>query len=117
MHLFSYLIFLVGLKAGTYFHDLLTKERIIFGSLAYSLLLLLAATSFDIVIRNLGRAWLLLHRLIYLIAGLVVLHVFLSSKGNFAFAFFFFCAYLILFGLRVKKALIRTKPRLPSSRA
>ncbi|MBC10268.1 MAG: hypothetical protein CMQ39_08905 [Gammaproteobacteria bacterium] len=104
LHLLSYLIFLGGLEVGTYFHDLMTKKRIIFGSLAYFFLFLLAATSFDSAVRNLAKVWSLLHRLVYFIAGLVVLHVFLSSKANFAFAFFFFCAYLILIGLRLQKA-------------
>ena len=90
LHLLSYLIFLGGLEVGTYFHDLMTKKRIIFGSLAYFFLFLLAATSFDSAVRNLAKVWSLLHRLVYFIAGLVVLHVFLSSKANFAFAFFFF---------------------------
>ncbi len=109
LHLLSYLIFLAALEVENYFHDLMTKKRIILGSLAYFFLFLLATTSFDFAVKILGRIWLLLHRLIYLIAGLVVFHVFFSSKANFAFAFFFFCAYLIFIGLRLQKAWSRRK--------
>ena len=111
LHLLSYLIFLAALEVGNYFHDLMTKKRIILGSLAYFFLFLLATTSFDFAVKILGRIWLLLHRLIYLIAGLVVFHVFFSSKANFAFGFFFLCAYLIFIGLRLQKAWSRRKSR------
>jgi len=113
LHLVSYLIFLAGLEVGDYLQDLMTKKRIILGSLAYFFLFLLAATSFDSLVRSLGRAWFLLHRLAYLIAGLVVFHIFLSTKENFALAFFSCCAYLILTGLRLHKAWRLTKSRAP----
>ena len=114
LHLLSYLIFLTGLELENYFHDLITKKRIIFGSLAYFLLFLLAATSIDSVVRNLGRVWLHLHRLVYLIAGLVVVHVFLSAKENFSYALFLLFAYLLLLSVRIEKARRKSKfgPRI-----
>ena len=117
LHLVSYLIFLAGLEFEKYYHDLLTKKRIILGSLAYFFLFLLAATSIDSAARNLGRAWVYLHRSVYLIAGLVVFHVFLSAKENFSFAVFLLCAYLALLGLGLSKAWRRSKSRTPIFKA
>ena len=114
LHLVSYLIFLAGLEFEKYYYDLVTKNRIILGSLAYFFLFLLAATSIDSVARNLGRAWVYLHRSVYLIAGLVVFHVFLSAKENFSFSVFLFCGCLALLGARLLKAWRRSKLRTPT---
>jgi sulfoxide reductase heme-binding subunit YedZ len=43
-------------------------------------LCLLAATSTDAMLRRLGTRWKTLHRLVYVIAGLAVLHFFMQSK-------------------------------------
>lgn len=51
------------------------------GAVGVVLLLVLAATSFDSVIRRMGgRRWLALHRLVYLIAPLAILHFLIQSK-------------------------------------
>lgn len=51
------------------------------GAVGVVLLLALAATSFDSVIRRMGgRRWLALHRLVYLIAPLAILHFLIQSK-------------------------------------
>mgnify|MGYP001392417269 CR=1 FL=1 len=117
LHLVSYLVFLAGLEYEKYYYDLMTKKRIMLGSVAYLFLFLLAATSIDSVARNLGRAWVYLHRSVYLIAGLVVFHVFLSAKENFSFAVFLLCAYLVLLGLGLSKAWRRSKLRNPIFKA
>ena len=117
LHLVSYLVFLAGLEYEKYYYDLMTKKRIMLGSLAYLFLFLLAATSIDSVARNLGRAWVYLHRSVYLIAGLVVFHVFLSAKENFSFAVFLLCSYLALLGLGLSKAWRSSKLRTPIFKA
>lgn len=51
------------------------------GALGLVLLLALAATSFDSVIRRMGgKRWLALHRLVYLIAPIAILHFLIQSK-------------------------------------
>tara|TARA_X000001036_G_scaffold385939_1_gene380738 strand:+ start:34 stop:645 length:612 start_codon:yes stop_codon:yes gene_type:complete len=117
LHLVSYLIFLAGFEFEKYYYDLMTKKRIILGSLAYFFLFLLAATSIDSVARNLGRAWVYLHRSVYLIAGLVVFHVFLSAKENFSFSVLLFCAYLVLLGFGLSKSWRKSKSRTPIFKA
>lgn len=51
------------------------------GAVGLVLLLALAATSFDSVIRRMGgKRWLVLHRLVYLIAPIAILHFLIQSK-------------------------------------
>jgi sulfoxide reductase heme-binding subunit YedZ len=59
-----------------------TKEKpfLFLGVLALFLLLPLAITSTTAMIRRLGKYWLILHRMIYLIALVEILHFWLSLK-------------------------------------
>jgi sulfoxide reductase heme-binding subunit YedZ len=58
------------------------KPFILLGMAAFLMLLLLAATSFDVWKERLGRKWRKLHQLIYLIAPVAVLHYALARKGD-----------------------------------
>ncbi len=60
----------------------LQKPYIMVGALTFLLLIPLAFTSFDIWKKRLGKNWKRLHRLIYLIAPLAVLHYAWSKKGD-----------------------------------
>jgi sulfoxide reductase heme-binding subunit YedZ len=62
--------------------ELFQKPRLIAGVIAFTLLIPLAMTSFDIWKKRLGKNWKRLHRLIYFIAPLVVLHYVWSKKGD-----------------------------------
>ncbi len=59
------------------------KPFILLGFSAGTLLLPLAVTSFDYFMRKMGRRWKSLHRLIYLIAPLVIIHYGWAKKGTF----------------------------------
>ncbi|MCS7011997.1 MAG: sulfoxide reductase heme-binding subunit YedZ [Anaerolineales bacterium] len=63
----------------------LTREKpfILLGLTAGLLLLPLAITSFDHLMRRMGKRWKRLHRLIYLIAPMVILHYAWAQKGDF----------------------------------
>ena len=61
---------------------ILEKRYILVGVLSFLLLLPLAITSFKYWMKQLGRNWTRLHRLIYLIAPLVVLHYAWAKKGD-----------------------------------
>jgi len=61
---------------------ILNKLYLIVGTLAFLLLIPLAVTSFKSSMKKLGMNWIRLHRLIYLIAPLVVLHYAWSKKGD-----------------------------------
>jgi sulfoxide reductase heme-binding subunit YedZ len=53
------------------------------GMLAFLMLIPLAFTSFDIWKKRLGKNWKRLHKIIYLIAPLAVLHYAWGKKGDF----------------------------------
>ena len=58
------------------------KPYIIYGLSTFLLLIPLAATSFDIWKKRLGKSWKSLHQLIYFIAPLAAYHYILSKKGD-----------------------------------
>ena len=66
--------------------DVLKRPFIAMGFSAFLLLVPLALTSNDLMLRKLGRRWSVLHRLIYLIAVLALLHFWWmrAGKNNFA---------------------------------
>ncbi len=68
---------------GMILRDVGTKWYIIIGLTALLLLLPLAFTSFTYWMKRLGKNWKRLHRLIYVIVPLVVVHFTLSVKGDF----------------------------------
>lgn len=87
LHFLSYAWLDMGLDAGDIVRDVAKRPFILVGSAALVLLLPLAATSFNGAIRALGAArWQALHRLVYVIAGLAILHFFWMRAGKNDFA-------------------------------
>ncbi len=87
MHLLAYAWFDMEFDVAGIAADVIKRPFILVGFLSWLLLLPLAATSFNRAIRTLGaRRWQLLHRAVYVIAGLAVLHFFWmrAGKNNFA---------------------------------
>ena len=62
--------------------DIVKRPYITFGMLAFTLLLPLAMTSTKKMMKRLGKRWKLLHKLIYVIAILGVLHFLLLVKAD-----------------------------------
>lgn len=62
--------------------EFVEKPRLIAGLIAFTLLVPLAVTSFDIWKKRLGKNWKRLHQFVYLIAPLVFLHYVWSKKGD-----------------------------------
>lgn len=71
-----------GLAWSTLIQEVVTKPRLVVGTLAFLLLIPLAITSFDIWKKRLGKNWKRLHRVVYFIAPAVVLHYLWSKKGD-----------------------------------
>lgn len=87
MHLLAYALFDMGFDVAGIAADVIKRPFILVGFLGWVLLLALAATSFNRAIRAMGaKRWQMLHRSVYLIAGLAVLHFFWmrAGKNNFA---------------------------------
>jgi sulfoxide reductase heme-binding subunit YedZ len=75
MHMTAYALFILGLDWGQLGVELVKRPYIIVGALAFLCLLALAATSNRYSQRRLGARWKKLHRLIYIILGLGLLHM------------------------------------------
>jgi sulfoxide reductase heme-binding subunit YedZ len=83
--------------------DVLKRPFIAMGFSAFMLLVPLALTSNDFMLRKLGRRWSLLHRLIYLVAILAILHFWWmrAGKHNFAEPLVMGAVVAALLGLRL----------------
>ena len=87
LHLLCYSVFDMGLDWGEIARDVAKRPFILVGMCMFVLLSLLAATSFNRAIRWLGaRRWQRLHRSVYLIALLALLHFFWMRAGKNDFA-------------------------------
>ncbi len=71
-----------GLAWSLIIQTIFEKPYIIVGLTTYLLLLSLAMTSFDIWKQRMGRNWKRLHKIIYYIGSLAVLHYAWSKKGD-----------------------------------
>jgi methionine sulfoxide reductase heme-binding subunit len=87
MHLLSYSWFDMEFVVADIIKDIIKRPFILVGFSAFVLLTPLAATSFNRAIKTLGaKRWQLLHKLVYVIAGLGLLHFFWMRSGKNDFA-------------------------------
>ncbi len=87
LHLLCYAWFDMGLELAEIARDIPKRPFILVGFLAFLCTVPLAATSFNRAIRALGgRRWQALHRLVYGIALLALLHFFWMRAGKNDFA-------------------------------
>ena len=75
LHLCAYLVFVLGLDWSQLGVELRKRPYIIVGSLGFVCLLALAVTSNRYSQRRLGARWKTLHRLVYVVLGLALLHM------------------------------------------
>ena len=87
IHFLSYSGFDMGFDVNEIVIDIIKRPFILVGALSLLLLTPLAATSFNAAIKALGtKRWQLLHKLIYAVAGLAILHFFWMRAGKNDFA-------------------------------
>lgn len=86
--------------------DIIKRPFITLGMLAFTLLLPLAFTSTKKMMRRLGRRWKSLHKLIYLIAILGVLHFLLLVKADLREPVIYIVLLSVLFLVRIKPSLL-----------
>ncbi|RQO83905.1 sulfite oxidase heme-binding subunit YedZ [Acidovorax sp. FJL06] len=83
LHLLSYSWFDMGFDVADILRDIAKRPFILVGSSALLLLALLAGTSFNRAIKALGgKRWQALHRTVYVVAGLAILHFFWMRAGK-----------------------------------
>lgn len=87
LHLLSYSGFDMAFDLADIARDILKRPFILVGFVAFVLLTSLALTSFNRVIKVMGaRNWQRLHRAVYGVAGLAILHFFWMRAGKNDFA-------------------------------
>jgi sulfoxide reductase heme-binding subunit YedZ len=114
-HLLSYSLFDMGFDIPEIAKDIAKRPFILVGFTAFVLLTPLAATSFNRAIKALGaKRWQTLHKLVYAIAALGLLHFFWmrAGKNNFAEVFVYAAIIAVLLGWRAwnfasKKSVLR----------
>lgn len=83
LHMLAWAIFLLELNLGRLGEDLLERPFITAGFSAWLLLLPLALTSTNKMVRLLGLKWRYLHRAVYGVAVLAVVHLIWLSKSSY----------------------------------
>jgi sulfoxide reductase heme-binding subunit YedZ len=120
LHFLAYSWFDQGFDLGEIVKDIPKRPFILVGFTAFLVLTPLAATSFNRAVKALGAArWQALHRLVYGIAGLAILHFFWmrAGKNNFAEVAVYAAILGVLLGWRVREALRKRPFRAAASLA
>ncbi|RJE79337.1 sulfite oxidase heme-binding subunit YedZ [Paracoccus sp. JM45] len=101
-HVLAWVVFDMGLLWSQMGQDLLKRRYLLFGLVAFLMLLPLAVTSNNLSIRRLGgMQWRKLHKLVYPAALLVGLHWVWAVKVNEREPYFWLFAILLILGFRV----------------
>jgi sulfoxide reductase heme-binding subunit YedZ len=118
LHLLSYSWFDMGFDLADIAKDIVKRPFILVGFSAFVLLTPLAATSFNAAIKAMGaKRWQWLHKLVYLIAGLGLLHFFWmrAGKNNFTEVFVYAAIVTVLLGWRVQQFLKKKRLKRTTS--
>ena len=102
IHLITYSIFDKSLDAGAIVTDIGQRPFIAVGMLAFALLVPLAVTSTNGMVKRLGgKNWARLHKLTYVIATLGVIHFWMIVKSDIFYPAIFGLVLSILLGYRL----------------
>jgi sulfoxide reductase heme-binding subunit YedZ len=115
LHFLSYALLDLGLAWETLFVDITERPYITVGFTALVLLVPLAVTSTHGWQRRLGRSWAKLHRLIYLIAILAVVHYWWQTKLDVAEPLLYAFLLAVLLGVRLKHRSVHAKAAVAAS--
>lgn len=113
LHLLAFAGLDLGFDFGAIGREIARRPYITAGFGAYLLLLPLAATSSNAMVRRLGgRAWQRLHRLVYAVAALALLHFFWhkAGKNDFAEPAVYAALIGVLLGARLLRWAIDRRP-------
>lgn len=104
LHLLGYAVFDQGLDVAEIAKDIAKRPFILVGFSAFLLLVPLAATSFNRAVKSMGvKRWQALHKAVYVIAPLAILHFFWmrAGKNDFAEVALYAAILGVLLGWRV----------------
>jgi methionine sulfoxide reductase heme-binding subunit len=118
LHLLSYSWFDMGFDVADIAKDIAKRPFILVGFSAFLLLTPLAATSFNRAIKALGaRRWQMLHKAVYAVAGLGILHFFWmrAGKNDFGEVAVYAAILAVLLGWRVVQFVKKNRLKSASS--
>ena len=100
LHFLIYLLFDLSLDFGFLLEDVIDRPYITVGFSAFCLLLALAITSVGRLRRAMGAWWSRLHKLVYISAGLAVVHFLWVTKADDREPFLYGSIFVFLMGYR-----------------
>jgi methionine sulfoxide reductase heme-binding subunit len=113
VHFTVYLVLDLELNLPLVGADIVKRPYITVGFTALLLLVPLAVTSTNGMMRRLGRRWQSLHRLIYVIAALAVWHFYWQVKRDVREPLLYLGVLALLLGYRLVRWAARRAPRAP----
>jgi sulfoxide reductase heme-binding subunit YedZ len=116
LHLMTYVAFDRFFHLTTIPADVLKRPFIAIGMTAFFLMLPLAVTSTDKMVKRLGgKRWMRLHRIVYLSGILGVLHYYMLVKSDVRLPLTFAFLLAVLLGFRIFAKYYTAPPRISSS--
>ena len=110
-HLLAWALLDVQLDWGDIMKDLTKRWYIMIGMVGFLLMLPLAVTSTAAMVKRLGKRWVTLHKLIYVIVVLGTIHFFMAVKKDIEDPIVFASIFAVLFGWRIYMAARKRRPR------
>ncbi len=107
LHLSSYAVFLLELRFGDIVQDIVKRPYITVGFSAFLLMAPLALTSTTSMMKRLKSRWKSLHRLVYVIAVLAVIHLVWLTKSDYQEAVVYGSILSLLLAVRVYRRYVR----------
>lgn len=116
MHLTTYVVLDQGLDFGVIWADILKRPYITIGMLAFAILVPLAVTSNNAMVRRLGgAAWARLHRWVYVAGAAAAIHYMLVVKSWPMQPLVYAAIMGLLLSYRLKRLWRRKRPRLANA--
>ena len=103
IHLLAFAALMLEWQWSQLYEELLERPYISLGAIGYLLMLPLGVTSFKALMKHMGRNWIRLHRLVYVIAVLVLIHYYWQIRSDYGEVFIYACLLALLFLMRVLK--------------
>ena len=116
LHFLNYMVLDYYFDWSLILEDILKRPALTFGMLGFTLLIPLAITSTKSIIKKMGRNWSKLHRLVYVLTILAVIHNYMMVKADVLIPVIHAIILTVLLGCRVllfnRKRLKRLKKKL-----
>lgn len=114
LHFLIYLLFLLQLRWSEISEDILERPYITVGFTAYLILVLLGVTSVKRMMRWLGRRWKPLHKLVYLVNILALIHLIWILRTDLTEAVIYASILLPLLAYRVYRYYVGKTSKQPN---